>query len=197
MVKVAVFASGTGSNFEKLVTYEKENKNCSYNIAILITDIESAKVIAKAKKLGIVTYFVNPKNFDTKEDFENKIVEILNLHNIELIALAGYMRILGKPLLNSYLNKIINIHPSLLPKYPGKSGITDAFLNKAEKTGVTIHYVDSGIDTGKIITQEELTIEPNWSMDELEESIHKIEHRIYPLTLNKICIELKNNLLNI
>ncbi len=197
MVKVAVFASGTGSNFEKLVTYEKENKNCSYNIAILITDIESAKVIEKAKKLGIVTYFVNPKNFNTKEDFENKIVEILNLHNIELIALAGYMRILGKPLLNSYLNKIINIHPSLLPKYPGKSGISDAFLDKAEKTGVTIHYVDSGIDTGKIITQEELAIEPNWSMDELEESIHKIEHRIYPLTLNKIYIELKNNLLNI
>lgn len=197
MVKVAVFASGTGSNFEKLVTYEKENKNCSYNIAILITDIESAKVIAKAKKLGIVTYFVNPKNFDTKEDFENKIVEILNLHNIELIALAGYMRILSKTLLNSYPNKIINIHPSLLPKYPGKSGIADAFMDKAEKTGVTIHYVDSGIDTGKIITQEELAIEPNWSMDELEESIHKIEHRIYPLTLNKICIELKNNLLNI
>ncbi|MBP6322995.1 MAG: phosphoribosylglycinamide formyltransferase, partial [Fusobacteriaceae bacterium] len=177
MVKVAVFASGTGSNFEKLVTYEKENKNCSYNIAILITDIESAKVIAKAKKLGIVTYFVNPKNFDTKEDFENKIVEILNLHNIELIALAGYMRILSKTLLNSYPNKIINIHPSLLPKYPGKSGIADAFMDKAEKTGVTIHYVDSGIDTGKIITQEELAIEPNWSMDELEESIHKIEHR--------------------
>ena len=197
MVKVAVFASGTGSNFEKLVTYEKENKNCSYNISILITDIESAKVIEKAKKLGIVTYFINPKNFNTKEDFENKIVEILNLHNIELIALAGYMRILGKTLLISYPNKIINIHPSLLPKYPGKSGISDAFLDKAEKTGVTIHYVDSGIDTGKIITQEELVIEPNWSIGELEENIHKIEHSIYPLTLNKICIELRNKLLNI
>ncbi|MGL5232430.1 MAG: phosphoribosylglycinamide formyltransferase [Fusobacteriaceae bacterium] len=187
MVKVAVFASGTGSNFENLVTFEKSNKECNYYVQLLIVDKEGAKVIEKAHKLNIETYCINPKDFENKAKYEEKILEILLFHKIELIALAGYMRILTDVILRNYPNKILNIHPSILPAYPGKNSIHDAFINKAEYTGVTIHYVDSGIDTGKIIAQEKLDINPLWSIEDLEEKIHEIEHKLYPLVLNEIC----------
>ncbi len=187
MVKVAVFASGTGSNFENLVNFGNLTKDCNYYVQLLIVDKEGAKVIEKAHNLNIETYCLNPKNFENKAKYEEKILEILQFHKIELIALAGYMRILTDVILNKYTNKIINIHPSILPKYPGKNSIHDAFIDKAKYTGVTIHYVDSGIDTGKIITQEKLDISPLWTIEDLEGKIHEIEHKLYPLVLNKIC----------
>jgi phosphoribosylglycinamide formyltransferase-1 len=187
MVKVAVFASGTGSNFANLVNFANSNKDCNYYVQLLIVDKKEAKVIEKASNLNIETYYINPKDFENKAKYEEKILEILQFHKIELIALAGYMRILTDVILNNYTNKILNIHPSLLPDYPGRNSIHDAFINKATHTGVTIHYVDSGIDTGKIIAQERLEINPLWTIDELEKEIHKIEHTIYPLVLNKIC----------
>ena len=103
------------------------------------------------------------------------------------MALAGYMRIISPVLLNEYKDKIINIHPAYLPNFPGKDGIGDAFRAGAKETGVTIHYVDEGVDSGKIIYQEKLVIEKDWDLEKLEEEIHKIEHRIYPETLRNLC----------
>ena len=103
------------------------------------------------------------------------------------MALAGYMKIISEVLLNAYRNKIINIHPAYLPNFPGKDGIGDAFRAGAEETGITIHYVDEGVDSGEIIYQEKLKIEKSWDLEKLEEEIHKIEHRIYPMILKELC----------
>lgn len=187
MVKVAVFASGNGSNFENLVEHQRKNSGSNYTIQLLIADKKDAGALKRGENLGIPTLFINPKDYENRSSFEKIIVEILRKKEIQIIALAGYMRIIGDVLLNNYQNRIINIHPAYLPEFPGKNGIEDAYLSKAPKTGVTIHYVDSGIDTGEIIYQERVIIEREKPLSHLEKTIHSIEHRIYPMVLNKIC----------
>ena len=142
MVRVAVFASGNGGNFESIVKTSREWKHSPCSIELLIVDKEKAFAIERAKKLGIPYYVVSLKECGSKKVYEEKIIEILKENNIELIALAGYMKIISDVLLNAYRNKIINIHPAYLPNFPGKDGIGDAYRAGAEETGVTIHYVD-------------------------------------------------------
>ncbi|WP_300361351.1 phosphoribosylglycinamide formyltransferase [Fusobacterium sp.] len=187
MVRVAVFASGNGGNFQSIVETSRNYEEKNYEIELLIVDKESAFAIERAKKLGVPYYVVLPKSFSSKKEYEERIIEILKENKIDLVALAGYMRIISPTLLNEYRDRIVNIHPAYLPNFPGKDGIGDAFRAGAKETGVTIHYVDEGVDSGKIIYQEKLTIEKDWDIEKLEEEIHKIEHRIYPKTLKELC----------
>ncbi|MGL5918710.1 MAG: phosphoribosylglycinamide formyltransferase [Cetobacterium sp.] len=186
MVKIAVFASGNGSNFQRIVDAQKSGEAEGYIVNTLIVDRENAFAIERAKALNIKYYFVNPKEYGSKMEFEEKIIEILKKEEIEYIALAGYMRIISPVLLEEYFNKIINIHPAYLPEFPGKDGIGDAFEAGATKTGVTIHYVDSGVDTGKIIYQERIKIDINSTLEELRKKVHEVEHKIYPMVLTKL-----------
>lgn len=186
MVKIAVFASGNGGNFQRIVEAQKSGEGKGYDVKVLIVDKESAFAIERASALGIPYYFVNPKEYSTKMEFEEKIIDILKKEGIEYIVLAGYMRIISPILLEEYFNRIINIHPAYLPEFPGKDGIGDAYRAGAKKTGVTIHYVDSGVDTGEIIYQERVKIEPSWELDDLKNRIHEVEHRIYPMVLTKL-----------
>ena len=186
MVKIAVFASGNGGNFQRIVEAQKSGEGKGYEVKVLIVDKESAYAIERAKLLGIPYYFINPKEYNTKMEFEEKIIDILKKYEIEYIVLAGYMRIISPILLEEYFNKIINIHPAYLPEFPGKDGIGDAHKARASKTGVTIHYVDSGVDTGEIIYQERLKIDSQWGLEDLKNKIHEIEHRIYPMILTKL-----------
>lgn len=185
MVTVAVFASGAGSNFENIVL-ASQTENLGYTVALLIVDKERAFALERAKELKIPSYYINPRDFTTKLAMEKQIVSILQEYSIDYIVLAGYMRILSETLLKQYPNKIINIHPSYLPEFPGKNSIEEAFKTGVKQTGVTIHYVDSGIDTGEIISQERLTIDSSWSLNDLEKEIHFLEHRMYPQVLKKI-----------
>lgn len=186
MVKLAIFASGNGGNFQRIVEAIRSGEAQGYEVKVLIVDKKEALAIKRAENLGIKYYFVNPKDFSSKREYEEKIIEILREKDIEYIALAGYMRIISNTLLNAYANRIINIHPSYLPNFPGKDGIGDAFESKAKETGVTIHYVDNGIDTGEIIYQEKLKIEKEWKLETLREKVHEVEHRIYPMVLTKL-----------
>lgn len=186
MVKIAVFASGNGGNFQRIVEAQKSGEGKGYEVKVLIVDKESAYAIERAKSLGIPYYFINPKEYNTKMEFEEKIIDILKKSEIEYIVLAGYMRIISPILLEEYFNKIINIHPAYLPEFPGKDSIGDAYKARASKTGVTIHYVDSGVDTGEIIYQERLKIDSQWGLEDLKNKIHEIEHRIYPMILTKL-----------
>ncbi len=186
MVKIAVFASGNGGNFQRIVEAQKSGEGKGYEVKVLIVDKESAYAIERAKLLGIPYYFINPKEYNTKMEFEEKIIDILKKSEIEYIVLAGYMRIISPILLEEYFNKIINIHPAYLPEFPGKDGIGDAYKARVSKTGVTIHYVDSGVDTGEIIYQERLKIDSQWGLEDLKNKIHEIEHRIYPMILTKL-----------
>lgn len=190
MVRVGVFASGSGTNFENLVKYQLDNE-VQYDIKLLIVDKDDAYAIKRAQLLDIPYYIIKLKDYINKEEYEKKIVKILLDNEIDLIVLAGYMKIISDYLLKKYSNRIINIHPAYLPNYPGAHGIKDAFDDNAIETGVTIHYVDSGIDTGKIIYQEKIVIEKNWSLSELEDKVHELEYKIYPTTLNQICKNLE------
>lgn len=181
MVKVAVFASGNGSNFEALVRHQKH-----YEVACLIVDQEDAYAIERAKQFNIQTYVVPKSLYNTRKAHEEAILEVLDMHQVKWICLAGYMRIIGHTLISKYPNRIINIHPSLLPAFPGRHAIKDAYHHGVKITGVTIFYVDQGIDTGKIITQEAIHIKAGITLENLEKEIHVIEHRIYSETLEKL-----------
>lgn len=185
MVKIAVFASGNGSNFENLVLKMKDGL-LKGDIVFLIVDKKNAFVLERAKKLGIEAIFIDPKSFSSKEEHEKEIVSNLKERDIKFIALAGYMRIIGETLLKEYEGRIVNIHPSYLPELKGKDSIKRAFEAKKDFTGVTVHFVDGGVDTGKVIYQEKIVIDKKWSLEELEEKVHEIEHKIYPKALNLI-----------
>lgn len=187
MVKIAIFASGNGSNFENLVNHinNKQIEDCSCEL--LVVDKAKAFAIERAKKLDIPYVHFNPKDYDNKLAYEAEILNVLKDKHIDLIVLAGYMRIISPVLLNAYRKRIINLHPAYLPYFPGKQSILDAFNAKVSETGVTVHYIDEGIDTGEIIYQEKLVIDPLWSLETLEDHIHEMEYRMFPEVVNKVC----------
>lgn len=178
-MRFAIFASGNGSNFESIVEHVK-NQLISGELVCLFTDQESAYVIERAKKHHI-PYYVFPKTKElSKAEYEAHILNFLKAEEIELIILAGYMRIIGSTLLKAYPNRILNLHPSLLPNFPGKQGIYDAFHSEVMETGITIHLVDNGIDTGPIIFQKSLERNEEETLEELEKRIHSLEYMHYP-----------------
>lgn len=182
---IAVFASGSGSNFQAICDAVTEQK-LQANVALLVCDNPEAFVLERAKNLQIETLVFNSKSFRSKADYELMIAQQLKEKGIEWIVLAGYMRIIGETLLQLFPNKIINIHPALLPSFPGAHGIKDAYDYGVKVFGITIHYVDSGIDTGKIIDQESFKVEPEMSLDDIENEIHRLEHQLYPKVLQRL-----------
>lgn len=184
-VRVAVFASGTGSNFEAIM----ESNERTFDVAQLFCDQPTAHVIGKAAQYGIETIIFNPADYESKQDYEEMIVEKLKRANIEWIVLAGYMRIVGETLLNEYEGRIVNIHPSLLPSFPGKNAVEQALEAGVKVSGVTVHYVDEGIDTGPIIAQEPVTVFPKDTPDTLQQRIQHIEHVIYPRVIEELTLK--------
>jgi len=185
MANIAVFASGNGSNFQAIIDFEKQGK-LNGNIKLLVSDNKNAYAIERANNDHIKTYIFNSKEYKNKVMQEQELLKVLKEHNIDYIILAGYMRLIGKTLLNEYANKIINIHPSLLPAFKGLDAIGQAIEYGVKVMGVTIHYVDSGMDTGKIITQDSFRLTGVESKEQIEAQVHAIEHRLYPLTLSEI-----------
>ncbi|MDD3382218.1 MAG: phosphoribosylglycinamide formyltransferase [Bacilli bacterium] len=180
-MNIAVFASGNGSNFEAIA----KTKFKKIKIKLLITDKENAYCIERSKKLNI-PYSVFPfKSFKTKKEYEESILKKLKDDNIDFIVLAGYMRILEDTILDAYENKIINIHPSLLPAFKGRHAIEEAYNAKVKIIGITIHYVNKELDSGEIIAQECFKIK-KLSLAETEAKIHKIEHKLYPKVLKEL-----------
>lgn len=185
MVKIAVFASGSGSNFQSIVD-SVQSGQLDASVELLVCDKSNAYVIERAEQNGIEAFVFNPKEYQSKTEYEKKIALELQKRGIEYLILAGYMRLIGPTLLREFENRIINIHPSLLPMFPGKDAIGQAIAAGVSLTGVTIHYVDEGMDTGPIIAQESLTITEHDTAETLAERIHEIEHRLYPITLQTI-----------
>lgn len=188
MKKLAIFASGNGSNFEALVTGIQQQKIAA-QVVLLVCDQPTALVIQRAQRLKIPVWTAEFKQFADKAAFETAILAQLRQHGVELILLAGYMRIIGPTLLQAYPQRIINIHPALLPKFPGRHGIEDAFAAGVTETGVTIHYVDAGVDSGPIIQQAVVPVAPQDTLASLSRRIHQTEHRLYLQSLVKILEE--------
>lgn len=184
-MRIAVFASGNGSNFQALAE-AIASKQVDATICFLFCDNPKAYAIERAKKIGIPFTVFSPKNYDNREAYETELLKQLEINAVDLVVLAGYMRIIGPTLLTAYANRILNIHPSLLPCFPGKSSIRDAFEANEKKTGVTVHFIDEGVDTGPIIAQEEVAILPADTVDSLEAKIHQVEHRLFPQVIQKL-----------
>lgn len=189
-IKAAIFASGAGSNFLNIM--EKDDLQCE--VVLLVCDKQGANAIEKAARYGVPTFVFNPKKYASKADYEHELVWRLRELNVTWIFLAGYMRIVGPDLLLAYENHIVNVHPSLLPNFPGKDAIGQAFNEGVKQTGVTVHYIDEGIDTGPIIAQETVDVFPHDTEETLKNRIHKVEHNLYPNTINQLMKEQVQNL---
>ena len=185
MTNLAVFASGTGTNFDA-IQRAIENGELQAKIVVVVVDKLNALVIEKAKAKGIDVFAFNPKDYENKAAYEKVIISVLEKHNVEFIALAGYMRLFGPTLLEKYEGSVVNIHPALLPAFPGKDAIHQAISYGVKVMGGTIHYVDAGMDSGKIIAQRAFDVEESMSDEDIEARIHSIEHVLYKETLMKL-----------
>lgn len=187
MNRLAIFASGTGSNFVALEQAVREGR-LDASIELVVCDKPGAPVIEKAKQAGLKTLVQSPKSFPSKAFYEKEILKNLKACKVEWLVLAGYMRLIGPTLLENYPSRIVNIHPSLLPDFPGLHSIEKAYEAGVEKTGVTVHLVDEGMDTGPILAQEVVPVNPNDSLAALEARIHAVEHQLYPKTLQELLL---------
>ena len=175
MFKIAVLVSGNGSNLEALIDACK-NDVIKGSIDIVISNNPNAFGIERAKKHSIKCKIIDNKRFQTREEFDQAIVEELNNCDPDLIVLAGFMRILTPLMIHAFKNKIINIHPSLLPKYPGLDTHKSVIENQDSSHGVTIHFVNEVLDGGKIIAQGEIPVCSSDTLESLKTRIHAIEH---------------------
>lgn len=185
MKKIAVFASGNGSNFQSLINAQNSGLLAG-EIVLLVSDRENAYANIRAKNERIPAFSFNPKKYSNKEEYESVIVEILQEMKIDFLILAGYMRLIGQTLLNTYTNRIINLHPSLLPSFQGINAIEQAFNYGVKFTGVTVHFVDEGMDTGPIIKQKVVTVEENDTLETLTEKIHQEEYKLLLEAVNLV-----------
>lgn len=181
-MRLAVFASGSGTNFEAIYTICHRQTHV-LDLALLFCDQPGAGVCERAKRFGVPIEVFSPKDFNSRADYEKSLVDLCKKHAIDMAALAGYMRIIHKPMLDAFPQKIINIHPALLPAFPGATAIADAFHAGVKISGVTVHYIDEGIDTGAIINQVEVPRFEDDTLESFEARIHEAEHLLYPSVL--------------
>ncbi len=190
MVNIAVFASGSGTNFETILQHIEDGL-LPVQCQCLIVDKEQAYARTRAQQHQIEDYYFNPKSYPNKEAYEKDILRVLKDKNVDLIVLSGYMRFIGKVLLEAYPKAIINLHPAYLPEFPGAHSIQDAFEAGVSQTGVTVHYVDEGVDTGPIIRQKRVPIDPNWNLETLEEHVHAMEYDLFWQVIKSVAEEME------
>jgi phosphoribosylglycinamide formyltransferase-1 len=187
MLKLAIFGSGSGTNCQAIID-AIEVGTLNAEIKCVLADQEDAFILERARKHNIPAIYFDCAPFKTKLDgeAEQNVLRILEEHGVNFIALAGFMRIVKDGLLNAYEGRMINIHPSLLPSFPGLDSGKQAFDYGVKYTGCTVHFVDAGVDTGAIITQRSIAIENNDTLDTMMEKLHAQEHIAYPEALQWI-----------
>jgi len=178
-LKLGVLASGRGSNLQSIMDAAAAGK-INAEVAVVISDQEDAFALERARRAGIPAVHVNSRKFASREDYEKAILEQLKEHGVALVCLAGYMKLVGRILLEDYPNRIMNIHPALLPAFPGLHGQEQAWKYGVKFSGCTVHFVDDGMDTGPIILQAVVPVYDNDTADILAARILEQEHQIYP-----------------
>ncbi|MCK9536499.1 MAG: phosphoribosylglycinamide formyltransferase [Bacilli bacterium] len=180
-MRIAVFASGNGSNFEAVARQRYRRAQ----IVLLITDNENAYCVERSKKLNIPYYIFPYDKYSGKSEYEKDILLLLTKEKIDVIVLAGYMRIVSPIILNAYPKRILNIHPSLLPAFKGMNAIREAYNYGVKIIGITVHYVSPAVDAGEIIAQDAFRIGRR-TLPEVEARIHRLEHRLYPRVIKRL-----------
>ncbi|MFI3248978.1 MAG: phosphoribosylglycinamide formyltransferase [Rikenellaceae bacterium] len=188
--KIAIFASGSGSNFEAL-TVACQSGEIDADVAVMVCDKPGAKVIERAERLGVQTLVISPKSYESKVAYEEAILLKLNELQVELICLAGYMRIITDVLLDGYPERIMNVHPSILPAFKGAHAIEQALAYGVKYFGVTIHLVNAELDSGMILDQAAFRYDGH-KVEELEQMVHEAEHPLYIRTVQNFITELNS-----
>ena len=176
---IAILCSGQGTNLQAIIDAIRAGRLRAH-LAVVIADRAGAFALRRATRAGIPAVFVNPNQFPNRRNFERHLIRLLNTHQVKVVCLAGFMRLLSPLFVRHFRNRILNIHPALLPAFPGAHAIRDALAWGVRVTGVTVHVVDEEMDHGPIILQEALAIRPGETVSRLLARLHRIEHRLYP-----------------
>ena len=179
-MNIAVLASGSGTNLQALIDQLHQDENSGVQIAVVISDRRKAYALTRAKEAGIPTYVVRVRNFPDRDAFDAEISRILDRRGVELIVLAGFMKLFQPAFVRKYRNRIINIHPSLLPAFPGAHPVLDTLAYGVKVSGVTVFFVDEGVDAGPIIAQVSVPVFDHDDEESLLKRIHTEEHKLYP-----------------
>lgn len=188
--KLAVLVSGRGSNLQAIID-SIENNNLAAEISLVLSNVKEAYALERGKKHGLESIFLDPKKFPTRADYEQQMIDLLQSKSIDLVCLAGFMRILGKKFIETFLGKIINIHPSLLPAFPGLDVQRKALEHGAKFSGCTVHFVNEEVDGGPIILQSAVPIHDEDDTESLSKRILEQEHILYPEAIRLI---IENNI---
>jgi len=182
--RLCVFVSGNGTNLQAMIDADIEPAE----IVLVFSNNPDAYALERARSHNIPVEVISHKGYATREEYEGDIIKTLEPHNIDLIALAGFMRILSPLFVKHYKNKILNIHPALLPSFPGIHAARQALEYGVKFTGCTVHFVDEGVDTGPIIQQSVVEVLEDDTEDSLQERIQKEEYRIYPEAIKLVAL---------
>ncbi|WP_319508947.1 phosphoribosylglycinamide formyltransferase [uncultured Methanolobus sp.] len=177
---IAVLVSGRGSNLQSIIDNIENGYIKSATISVVISDVGDAYALKRARDHGINDVFIDPSDFSNRQEYEKEILKVLEDNDVDLILLAGYMRLVGKDLIGAYRNRIINIHPALLPSFKGLHAQQQAFDYGVKVSGCTVHFVDEGMDTGPIIIQKCVPVLDTDTADDLAARILEQEHNIFP-----------------
>ncbi len=184
-ILLGVLISGSGTNLQAIID-ACESQQLNAEVAVVISDHDGARGLVRAKEHGIPGVWVDRSRFNSKREYNLELRNILRDHLVDYVVMAGYMRLLGNEVLDFFPNRVINLHPALLPSFPGANGIRDAFEYGVKYTGVTVHFANEEFDKGPIIAQEPVVITEDDTMQTLEARIHETEHRILPAALQLI-----------
>lgn len=185
-MRVGVLVSGSGSNLQSMIDAERRGELAPAKLVCVISSRPGVRALERATTAGLPTFVLDHKTFATRAEFEARLVAILRGQNVELVALAGFMRVLEKTFLDAFPGRVINIHPALLPAFPGVDGQGQALAYGVKISGCTVHFVDEGTDTGPIIAQRAVEVRPDDTHDTLRERILQEEHALYPRVLQKL-----------
>jgi len=185
-LRIAVFASGQGTNFQALADAATQGRLEGASLELLVCDKPEAPVVERARQAGIDTFLFRPKDYASREAYEQEILAELQKRGVELVVLAGYMRILTSVMVDAYAGRMINVHPALLPAFPGVNGIGQALDYGVKLTGVTVHYVDGGMDTGPIIAQRAVEVHDEDTIETLSPRMHAVEQVLLPWVVGRI-----------
>jgi phosphoribosylglycinamide formyltransferase-1 len=178
-MNIAVFCSGSGTNLQAIIDSCKSGY-ISADIVLVVSDNKDAFALVRAKAAGLTPLVLDPKDFGSREEFDKEIIKHLKKNKVELVVLAGYMRLLSGHFIKEYRNRIMNVHPALLPAFRGTHGIKDALEYGVKVTGATVHFVDEKLDNGPVILQKAVEIKDDDTEESLLEKVHREEHKIFP-----------------
>ena len=176
---MAVLASGEGTNLQALL----DDASLGRQVALVVSDRPQARALGRARRSGVQTVVVEPSGFQDRSSYDKALVALLEDERIDIVVLAGFMRILGPEVVSRFENRILNVHPSLLPSFPGDRSVKEALEWGVKLTGVTVHLVDDQVDHGPVVAQEAIPVLPDDDPASLETRVHEVEHRLLPMAV--------------